>query len=69
MKLSDVARNLAPHSDHQDDDRPTVGEKTLTQHVQRMLRQGGGTPAERAHVAAGLIRAKVERWYRLEATS
>lgn len=64
--LAAMVRRIAPSSDRADKDRPKIGEKTLTKAVQELLRHGGGTPAERADVATGLIRHKVERAYRLD---
>lgn len=58
---------LAPHSDHGDPNRPKVGEVGLGKAVRDVLLKGGGTPAERAHVAVGLIEAKVRKAYRMEA--
>lgn len=51
-------------SDQGDPNRPTIrAEKTLGKQVREALLKGGGTPAVRAEVAVGLIRARVEEAY------
>jgi hypothetical protein len=41
------------------DGRPIIAEKTITKTILPILMHGGGTPADRGFVAAGLIIAKV----------
>lgn len=38
-----------------------IGEKAATREVQAVLRHGGGTSAERARVAVGLIESRVRK--------
>jgi hypothetical protein len=54
-------------TDQGDPNRPKIGEVGLTKAVQDVLLRGGGQPSERAHVAVGLIEAKVRRAYKVGA--
>lgn len=44
---------------------PRIAEKALTKTIVDVLLHGGGTPSQRAHVAAGLIQSKVVEAYGL----
>lgn len=46
---------------------PKIGEKAIATEVQAVLRNGGGSNAERACVAVGLIESRVRRAYDLDA--
>ena len=45
---------------------PKIGEKEIAREVQAVLRNGGGTNTERAHVAVGLIEARIRRAYEID---
>lgn len=67
MRPGDIDWELAKASDRNADYRPMVAEVGLNLMVRDVLSNGDGTPAERAQVAVGIIRNRVERAYHLEA--